>query len=355
MSVPVSNANTNTNNITNNTTTTNKDAAPHSHDVSITVTTSKDVSITTPKDAVHSPEVSITTPKDAVPHSHDVSSTTSKDAAQQHSQDVSSTNTKDAVPHSHDASVNTSKDAAQHSHDANTNPPKDVSTTHTTTNTKDASTNTSKDVSTTHTTTNTKDASTTTNSATTNKDVSATKDKDKDKDDETRPRRGSLKQIPKAGPLTKFLTGEIPLKPDGTGQKSSSSRFLNLGPQEKLERLPALKAVPPAEREALFIKKLKQASVVFDFTKAINLQEAEQKEIKRETLQELVDFLITEKIPFSAALHKAAFDMLAANLFRPLPPKINPEGEAFDPEDDEPILEAAWPHVQIVYDFFLRT
>jgi serine/threonine-protein phosphatase 2A regulatory subunit B' len=26
----------------------------------------------------------------------------------------------------------------------------------------------------------------------------------------------------------------------------------------------------------------------------------------------------------------------------------------YDPEDDEPTLEAAWPHVQIVYEFFLR-
>ncbi len=33
---------------------------------------------------------------------------------------------------------------------------------------------------------------------------------------------------------------------------------------------------------------------------------------------------------------------------------MNPSGDAFDPEEDEPVLELAWPHLQIVYEFFLR-
>jgi serine/threonine-protein phosphatase 2A regulatory subunit B' len=33
---------------------------------------------------------------------------------------------------------------------------------------------------------------------------------------------------------------------------------------------------------------------------------------------------------------------------------VNPTGDAFDPEEDEPVLELAWPHLQIVYEFFLR-
>lgn len=28
--------------------------------------------------------------------------------------------------------------------------------------------------------------------------------------------------------------------------------------------------------------------------------------------------------------------------------------EGYDPEEDEPMLEAAWPHLQLVYEFFLR-
>ena len=44
----------------------------------------------------------------------------------------------------------------------------------------------------------------------------------------------------------------------------------------------------------------------------------------------------------------------AVNLFRTIPPQVNPIGDAFDPEEDEPVLELAWPHLQIVYEFFLR-
>ena len=46
--------------------------------------------------------------------------------------------------------------------------------------------------------------------------------------------------------------------------------------------------------------------------------------------------------------------MFSVNLFRTLPPSTNPQGAEFDPEEDEPTLEAAWPHLQLVYEFFLR-
>ena len=45
---------------------------------------------------------------------------------------------------------------------------------------------------------------------------------------------------------------------------------------------------------------------------------------------------------------------VSVNLFRTLPPSSNPSGAEFDPEEDEPTLEAAWPHLQLVYEFLLR-
>ena len=42
---------------------------------------------------------------------------------------------------------------------------------------------------------------------------------------------------------------------------------------------------------------------------------------------------------------------IACNLFRTLPPSDNPD---FDPEEDDPTLEASWPHLTLVYEFFLR-
>ena len=38
----------------------------------------------------------------------------------------------------------------------------------------------------------------------------------------------------------------------------------------------------------------------------------------------------------------------AVNTFRTLPPPSNPNGAEFDPEEDEPNLEAAWPHLQVI-------
>ena len=39
--------------------------------------------------------------------------------------------------------------------------------------------------------------------------------------------------------------------------------------------------------------------------------------------------------------------MFAANMFRALPPPSTPPGVEFDPEEDEPQLETAWPHLQV--------
>lgn len=39
----------------------------------------------------------------------------------------------------------------------------------------------------------------------------------------------------------------------------------------------------------------------------------------------------------------------SVNVFRTLPPSSNPTGAEFDPEEDEPTLEAAWPHLQVCH------
>lgn len=36
------------------------------------------------------------------------------------------------------------------------------------------------------------------------------------------------------------------------------------------------------------------------------------------------------------------------NLFRVLSPPSNPVGAEYDPDEDEPTLEAAWPHLQVI-------
>merc|ERR1712029_102849 len=51
------------------------------------------------------------------------------------------------------------------------------------------------------------------------------------------------------------------------------------------------------------------------------------------------------------AVYPEIIRMIACNLFRTLPPSDNPD---FDPEEDDPTLEASWPHLTLVYEFFLR-
>ena len=49
-----------------------------------------------------------------------------------------------------------------------------------------------------------------------------------------------------------------------------------------------------------------------------------------------------------------ALVQFALNTFRTLPPSSNQANAEYDPEEDEPALEAAWPHLQLVYEFLLR-
>ncbi|CAH0391749.1 unnamed protein product [Bemisia tabaci] len=107
--------------------------------------------------------------------------------------------------------------------------------------------------------------------------------------------------------------------------------------------------VPAAEQEELFIRKLRQCSIVFDFMDPMS--DLKGKEIKRATLHELVDYVTTGRGVLTEPVYPEIIKMISANLFRTLPPSENPD---FDPEEDDPTLEAAWPHLTLVYELFLR-
>merc|ERR1712087_69732 len=101
----------------------------------------------------------------------------------------------------------------------------------------------------------------------------------------------------------------------------------------------------------LFRKKLAACSVVFDFHSDTF---GKEKEAKRQTLLEIVEYVNNTRNCFNEALMADVVNMVGANIFRALQTR-NKDPLAFsDPEDDEPSLERAWPHLQIVYEFFLR-
>uniref|UniRef100_A0A671SQG9 Serine/threonine protein phosphatase 2A regulatory subunit n=1 Tax=Sinocyclocheilus anshuiensis TaxID=1608454 RepID=A0A671SQG9_9TELE len=69
---------------------------------------------------------------------------------------------------------------------------------------------------------------------------------------------------------------------------------------------------------------------------------------------EMVEYLTHNRSVITEPIYPEVVHVFAVNMFRALPPSSNPTGAEFDPEEDEPTLEAAWPHLQLVYEFFLR-
>mmetsp|Transcript_9827 Transcript_9827/g.15188 ORF Transcript_9827/g.15188 Transcript_9827/m.15188 type:complete len:526 (+) Transcript_9827:171-1748(+) len=117
-----------------------------------------------------------------------------------------------------------------------------------------------------------------------------------------------------------------------------------------MKELPALRDAPPAKREELFIKKLQLCGVIFSFDDPMS--DKRGKDMKRQTLLELVDYVNSpagQKI-FTESVMPDLMACISANVCRALPPAT----DDFDPEEDEPVLEPAWPHLQVAYEFFLR-
>lgn len=142
--------------------------------------------------------------------------------------------------------------------------------------------------------------------------------------------------------------------PEGikTPRRQHSSVHFDISQNRELEKLPGFHEVPPARRQELFMQKIDQCNVIFDFNDASG--DMKSKEIKRLALHELLDYVANNRQVITEPMYPRVVDMFAKNLFRPIPPPLNPQGEAFDPEEDEPVLEVAWPHIQVVYEFFLR-
>ncbi|KAJ5908631.1 hypothetical protein N7495_001313 [Penicillium taxi] len=138
-----------------------------------------------------------------------------------------------------------------------------------------------------------------------------------------------------------------------TPKRQHSSRFdISDQRQRELEKLAGFHEVAPNRRQELFMQKIDQCNIIFDFSDPS--ADMKSKEIKRLALHELLDYVANNRAVITEPMYPRVVEMFAKNLFRPIPPPLAPQGEAFDPEEDEPVLEVAWPHIQVVYEFFLR-
>lgn len=120
------------------------------------------------------------------------------------------------------------------------------------------------------------------------------------------------------------------------------------------EALPSFRDVPSAEKQNLFIRKLNMCCVVFDFTD--HTKHLKEKDVKRQTLVEIVDYVSSASGKFNDAVLQEIVRVVSVNLFRTLStqPRENKVLEGLDLEEEEPLMDPAWPHLQIVYEFLLR-
>ncbi|ETE68296.1 Serine/threonine-protein phosphatase 2A 56 kDa regulatory subunit alpha isoform, partial [Ophiophagus hannah] len=132
-------------------------------------------------------------------------------------------------------------------------------------------------------------------------------------------------------------------------RSQGSSQFRSQCSQVELFSLPQLKDATSNEQQVLFCQKLQQCCVLFDFMDSVS--DLRSKEVKRATLNELVEYVSTNRGVITESAYTEIVKMISSNIFRTLPPSENPD---FDPEEDEPTLEASWPHIQLVYEFLLR-
>ncbi|KAG9148805.1 hypothetical protein Leryth_023389 [Lithospermum erythrorhizon] len=111
------------------------------------------------------------------------------------------------------------------------------------------------------------------------------------------------------------------------------------------------KDVSNAEKQSLFLSKLNICCLVYDFNDPD--QNSTEKDLKHQILLELGDFVASGSAKFNETAIAAVCKMCAANLFREFPPKCNSIVARSENEDDQPVFDPAWCHLQLVYEILL--
>lgn len=121
---------------------------------------------------------------------------------------------------------------------------------------------------------------------------------------------------------------------------------------EAVEPHLSFKDVSNLQKQNLFVSKLNFCCEVYDFSDPDKL--AAHQDLKRQTLIDLVDFVSSGAAKFSEPAMSAICKMCAVNLFRVFPPKYRSNNTGGETEDDEPMFDPDWSHLQCVYDLLLR-
>ena len=127
--------------------------------------------------------------------------------------------------------------------------------------------------------------------------------------------------------------------------------MFSVGSVQSFEFLPAITSVPAERAQKQLVKKIRQCCICFDFGRPEAL---DAKESKRETLLEIVHYVIAYPNCLTADVYNEIRIMVDANVYRSLPPKLNPVMEEDPEEIAEPVEDLAWPHLHAVYELLLR-
>jgi len=90
--------------------------------------------------------------------------------------------------------------------------------------------------------------------------------------------------------------------------RRNSSRF-NISKNRELVKLPLLKEAAANERESLFVQKLQQCCTVFDF-QLDPLSDLKWKEIKRAALNEMIDYITSNRGVITDSIYSEAVRMV---------------------------------------------
>ncbi|KAK7304190.1 hypothetical protein RJT34_15305 [Clitoria ternatea] len=114
----------------------------------------------------------------------------------------------------------------------------------------------------------------------------------------------------------------------------------------------SFKDVSNAQKQNLFISKLNLCSRVNDISDPD--KNCSEQDVKHQALIKLVDFVSSGSAKFTEPAIAAMCKMCASNLFRDFTPKFHTSATGGETEDEDPMFDPAWSHLQIVYDLLLQ-
>ncbi|KAG1158240.1 hypothetical protein G6F37_005976 [Rhizopus arrhizus] len=151
--------------------------------------------------------------------------------------------------------------------------------------------------------------------------------------------------------ITKQILSDTPkdtIPPTGP-RRQRSSIIQPIRIKSDLEKCPNFHEVSPSKRQDLFKRKLTQCQILFDFSDPSS--DLKNKEIKRQELQDILEYVAAAKGAITDAIYPEMIQMFSTNTFRTIsPPVTTVNYEEYEVEEDEPALETSWPHLQLVYD-----